>query len=506
MLGDSTLLEFLAGRREAANHRPWPRFILDEQGWLDLIDQLSVRRWRLLGLWADVAEVHCALEDTAGNAIAVASLFVSNASYPSLSRVRPGAIRLERTIKDIYGLTAEGLTDQRPWLDHGRWGRTAPLGSHSDPTPDAPYAYPFLRVEGESLHQIPVGPVHAGVIEPGHFRFTCQGETVVRLEERLGYTHKGVQSLMAGKTALEAAKIAARLSGDSTVAYSIAFARAVEAALDAPPPPRADWIRALFAELERFSNHLADFGAVCNDAAFAFMLAECMSLREQILNLNLECFGHRLLMDRVIPGGVTCDVTPEMADKIRALMAKLFIPLKKLVNIYDDSPSLQDRTVTTGRVDASLAHRFGAGGYVGRASSNGGDARKAPGYPPYDRLEFETPVRPEGDVNARLWVRILEVRASAKLIVQILDLMPEGPIAKPVPARFGEGMAIVESFRGDIFMWVRLSEVGRIVRCHPRDPSWFQWPLLEAAIEGNIVADFPLINKSFNCSYSGSDL
>jgi Ni,Fe-hydrogenase III large subunit len=500
------LLRTLESGRPVGGHRPWPRFALDERGWRSLIERLAVADWALLGLWAEASEVHAALMDGASGDIAVASLATQERRFPSLSSVRPGAVRLERSIQDLFGLSAEGLTDPRPWLDHGRWPARAPLAFSRGAPPDGPVVYPFLPVEGEGLHQIPVGPVHAGIIEPGHFRFTCAGETVVRLEARLGYAHKGVEAQMAGKTLAEAARVAGRISGDSTVAYAIAFARAAEAATSTETPARAHWLRALFAELERIANHILDIGAICNDAAFPFMLAQATVLREQILQANETCFGHRLLMDRVIPGGVAADVTREAGSILKGLVKELRKRVRRLGELYDDMPSLQDRTVGTGIIKAALAHRFGAGGFVGRAASRAVDVRKTPGYAPYEDLDFDIPVRPEGDVNARVWVRIDEIQASLSLIEQILERMPGGPLVKPIPTRGGEGMALVEGFRGDILLWLRLSEVGRVVRCHPRDPSWFQWPLLEAAIEGNIVADFPLCNKSFNCSYSGVDL
>jgi Ni,Fe-hydrogenase III large subunit len=506
MLGNMTLMEYLGGRHEVPGHRPWPRFLLDERGWRDMIHQLAVSDWVLLGLWADGTEVHAAFRDEDDAGIAVASLGCPERRFASLSEVRPAVIRFERAVRDLFGLTPLGLADMRPWLDHGRWPYAAPLAAVRGSAKQGPVDYRFLPSDGESLHQIPVGPVHAGIIEPGHFRFTCAGETVVRLEERLGYVHRGVESLMAGKTLAEASRLAGRISGDSTVAYAIAFARAVEAAADAEAPPRAHWLRALMAELERIANHIFDVGAICNDAAFSFMLAQCTVLREEILQANQACFGHRLLMDKVIPGGVCVDITRESASLVRHLVKDLRKRFRKLANLYDDMPSLQARTVGTGVLQSSLAHRFGVGGFVGRASSQAGDARKIPAYPPYDDLEFEVPVHPEGDVNARIWVRIEEVRASLGMIEQILDNMPGGPLHKPIPTRGGEGMALVEGFRGEILLWVRVSEVGRVVRCHARDPSWFQWPLLEAAIEGNIVADFPLCNKSFNCSYAGVDL
>jgi Ni,Fe-hydrogenase III large subunit len=212
------------------------------------------------------------------------------------------------------------------------------------------------------------------------------------------------------------------------------------------------------------------------------------------------------MMDRIVPGGVAVDLPADGRDAVLGLVREIAVAFPSLVRIYDEKASLQDRTVGTGRVDGGLVHRFGAGGPVGRASGRGLDARLGPGYAPYDELEFSVPVFTEGDVNARVWIRIREIEASLSLVQQILDKLPDGPVHVPVIPVAGQGMALVESFRGEIMTWVAIREDGIVTRCHPRDPSWFQWPLLEAAIEGNIVADFPLCNKSFNCSYSGHDL
>jgi Ni,Fe-hydrogenase III large subunit len=322
--------------------------------------------------------------------------------------------------------------------------------------------------------------------------------------------HKGVDRLMAGATVEQATKLAGRVSGDSTVAYAIAFARAVEAALGLTPPPRAVWLRALMAELERIANHLGDIGAICNDASFSLMHAHCGILREQVLRTSHLCFGHRLMMDRVVPGGVAADLTAEGIAALRKLLALIKRRFPELVDLYDSTASLQQRTVATGILTAGLVLQYGAGGFVGRASGRSFDARKVPGYAPYSSLTFETPVRQQGDVDARVWVRIEEVHQSVALIDQVLERLPSGALqAGPAEASArsgGEGLSLVEGFRGDVLAWVRLGNDGGIARCHLRDPSWFQWPLLEAAIEGNIVADFPLCNKSFNCSYSGHDL
>ena len=330
----------------------------------------------------------------------------------------------------------------------------------------------------------------------------------MRLEQRLGYVHKGTESLMTGATLDKGAKLAGRTSGDSTVAYALAFAQAVESALQIDVPPRAVWLRALMAELERLANHFGDIGAICNDASFSLAFAECGILRERTLRAAGGCFGHRLMMDRIVPGGVTDDLGEGGIEALRALLETVRTSFPGVVEIYDNTASLQDRTVTTGYLAPTLARAFGAGGYVGRASGRAFDARKAVAYAPYDELEFEAPVRDDGDVNARVWIRIREVEQSLKLIDQILERLPEGKLhtdrAKSGGAR--EGLALVEAFRGDVLVAVRIGEDGLIERCHMRDPSWFQWPLLEVAIEGNIVADFPLCNKSFNCSYSGHDL
>jgi Ni,Fe-hydrogenase III large subunit len=504
MPNDRALSILLARGDPVAAHRPWPRSRVSEAGWRAAVDHLAAGRLTLLGLFGEAQIVHMALLDEASGEVAVVSL-ACLARFPAVSARHPPAGRLERTIYDLFGLEADGALDERPWLDHGVWGVQSPLGAQPR-RPAAAEAYVFLPVEGESLHQIPVGPVHAGIIEPGHFRFTAGGETVVRLEERLGYVHKGIEGLLAGTDVARAARLAGRTSGDSTVAYALAFARAAEAALGIEAPPRAVWLRALMAELERIANHLGDIGAICNDAAFALMHAHCGVLRELVLRAGEVCFGHRLMMDRIVPGGVAVDLSADGSVELTSLVAGIRRRFPELIELYDNTASLQDRTVGTGRVAPELVRRFGAGGHVGRASGRAFDARRTPGYPPYGQLAFEVPVLSEGDVNARVWLRIREVEQSLGLIEQILEGLPDGDLRVAVQVVPGEGMALVEAFRGDVLAWLRLDGNGRIERCHLRDPSWFQWPLLEAAIEGNIVADFPLCNKSFNCSYSGHDL
>ncbi len=486
----------LAGCPRIDSHRPWPCAVVDAAAWEQTAALLAAGELTLLSLWGEAGRIRMAVLQDSEPKVIVLSLDCPDNRYPSVGRLHAPALRLERAAHDLFGLTPVALPDARPWLDHGRWADEPSL------------AYGFLPVEGESLHQIPVGPVHAGIIEPGHFRFTCDGETVVRLEQRLGYVHKGIDALLAGATLPSALRIAGRTSGDSTVAYAYAVCRAIEVALGIAVPARGAALRGVMAELERIANHLGDFGGVCNDAAFGIMLAHCGVLREQVLRCAAACFGHRLMMDRIVPGGVAVDLGPEGTTALNQLLSTLRARLPSLVALYDETASLQDRTVGTGIVCPALARRFGAGGHVGRASGRDFDARRDLAYAPYDALRFEVPVRLEGDVNARVWIRISEIEQSLSILDQLLQTMPHGPVRGPVdevPSEPCEGMAVVEAFRGDVMAWLRVTG-DRIARCHLRDASWFQWPLLEAAIEGNIVADFPLCNKSFNCSYSGHDL
>ncbi|GAB0113218.1 hydrogenase large subunit [Acidisoma sp. C75] len=470
-----------------------------QAAWEEAARALGAGQGSLVALWGEADRVHMVLlgegrqagPGAEGAALRHLTLPCPQRRYPAVSRHHSPALRLERAIADLHGLTPDGLPDPRPWLDHGR-------------------PYDFLPVEGEHLHVVPVGPVHAGIIEPGHFRFTLCGETVVRLEARLGYAHRGVEALFHGASLAQGARLAGRISGDSTVGYAIAFAQAAEAALGQPAPPRALFLRGLMAEWERIANHLGDIGAICNDAAFPIMLAHCATLRERMLRAAEGAFGHRLMMDAVIPGGVSHDPDAAALAGLLATARECEARFRPLVALYEKTASLLDRTIGTGILTPALAAGFGAGGYVGRASGRSFDARRDRPYPPYDRLSFTVPVLQQGDVHARLWLRVLEIAQSFRLIEQIAAHLPEGPAHRPLPempgAGEGEGSALVEGFRGDIFLWLRLGRDGRIARCHARDPSWFQWPLLESAILGNILADFPLCNKSFNCSYAGVDL
>lgn len=502
------LLEDIIGKsKPVAAHQGARRYNVSTRVWQHLVEKLGTEI-DLMGLWADHAQVHMALREHENGDFLIVSHKISGNSFPSVAASHPPAFLPERIVRDMYGVAGDNLPDQRRWLDHGNWPVSQPLARKSEARVD-PVDYQFHGAEGEGLHQIPVGPVHAGIIEPGHFRFFCAGETVVRLEARLGYTHKGVEKLLEGKMPADAARICARISGDSTVAYSIAFARAVEAAVGVEIPKRAHWLRALMGELERLANHFGDIGAICNDAAFALMHAHCGILREDVLRACKTCFGHRLMMDCVVPGGVAGDLDDQGVAILEKLIASLRQRFQPLVDLYDNTPSLLDRTRRTGVLEPDLAGRFAAGGFVGRGSGRNFDSRRDLSYEPYGFLAFNVPTHQNGDVDARVRARIEEAGQSLFLCERIIEGMPNGSTKSDVENKTGkpvEGVAVVEGFRGDILVWVRLDDKGKISRCYPRDPSLFQWPLLEAVIENNIVADFPLCNKSFNCSYSGSDL
>jgi hypothetical protein len=317
----------------AAPPRPWPRLVITAEQWRMAASELADGRWTLLALWGEPSVVHMAILEDGSNRVAILSLPCSQQGFPSIGRLHPPAIRLERAIQDLVGLAAQDTPDPRPWLDHGRWKIQHPLANKPARSQSQP-GYNFLPVEGPNLHQIAVGPVHAGIIEPGHFRFTASGETVSRLEERLGYVHRGIERLMVGSTIEQAARLAGRVSGDSTAAYALAFAMAVEAATGSEVSLRVHSVRAVMAELERIANHLGDFGAICNDAAFAMMLAHLGALRERVLRASMAAFGHRLMMDAIVPGGLIRDISSEDVRELLNLLNSIQSDFPKLVELY----------------------------------------------------------------------------------------------------------------------------------------------------------------------------
>ncbi len=409
-------------------------------------------------------------------------------AYPGLEETFPAASRMQRATFDLSGVRSTD-PDRRPWLKGGS-------------------QYDFVRVEGEGVHEIAVGPVHAGTIEPGHFRFSVVGEKVLRLEERLGYVHKGIEQRFTELPILDGHRLAARISGDSAVAFSWAYCQALEGIAACAIPRRALWLRALFLELERIANHLGDLGALGNDAGFAFGLAQFSRLKEQLLRAVEAALGQRYLLDAVVPGGTRVDVTAQAARGLAESIGLIARESELLRGIYEDHSGVRDRFTGTGRLDPELASRLGVLGLAARASGQRLDARVDLPCRPYDELPPVKIVRSEGDVAARVAVRFEETQESCRLARQVLLALPDGPhaVAVQYPAAGAFGVGLIEGWRGPAFVALEAGASGAVHRCHPHDPSWQCWPAIEHAIIGNIVPDFPLINKSFNLSYSGVDL
>ena len=434
----------------------------------------------------------------------------ANPQYASLAGLFPAASRMQRAVYDLLGL-ATTEPDTRGWLRHGGWPETVfPLRRDVDGDREYPLTsqpYPFVEVEGDGVHEIAVGPVHAGIIEPGHFRFSVVGEKVLRLEQRLGYTHKGVARLFAKMQLADGHRLAARLSGDSAVAFSWAWCAALESIAGSACPPRAAALRALALEHERLANHLGDLGALGNDAGFAFGLTQFSRLKEDLLRTNGRLFGARYLMDFVLPGGVARDLPIEAADLLFEEYSKLEEIVADLRSVYDEHAGIQDRFRETGRLDHEHAQRLGALGLAARASGVACDLRVDHPWPPYDKLQTRLAIQTAGDVAARVQVRFDEFFESIRLCRALLEDMPAGPVQSVLPdvKPHRMGIGVIEGWRGPIAMVLETGPEGTIRRCHAHDPSWQNWPLLEHAIIGNLVPDFPLINKSFNLSYSGQD-
>jgi len=438
-----------------------------------------------------------------------------HAELPSQACVYPAASRSERYTQDMFGIHFTQHPDNRPWIRHQAWNKHQhplrkdfPLQGQPEKVTPADTGYQFLKARGSGVYEIPVGPVHAGIIEPGHFRFQAVGETVLNLEERLGYVHKGIEKIAEGRSPDELVKLAGRISGDSTVAHSWAACRAMEQAAEITIPPRAAYIRGILCERERIANHLGDIGAICNDVGFAFAQMQFSRLREQWLRCQYEIFGHRLLMDCVVPGGVKTDLFAEQCAVMLQELSSLRTELDEIIPAVDLNSSLEDRLLTAGYLSEETAAVFGTVGYVGRASGQDFDVRRDAAYAPYDQLKFKVALENQGDVASRVWIRVKEVFVSLKLLSQMLKQLPGGDINTPwkKPERNKEGLAMIEGWRGEIISYVRFADDNTISRFYARDPSAVNWPALEKIVLNNIVPDFPVCNKSVNGSYSGHDL
>ncbi len=471
---------------------------------------------RFSAFWVDLVDekflVHCFVE-IAAEQLLLRTRCESNEELQSIASIYPSADRPERHARDLYGICLVNAPDERRWVRHQAWGsHEFPLRGGDMAVPTRPTIaddrYPFVCAQGSGVVEIPVGPVHAGIIEPGHFRFQAVGETVLNLEQHLGYTHKGIERLAIGRDADGLARLAGRVSGDSTVAHTWAACQALERAQKIEVPERALWLRALMAERERVANHMGDIGGICNDVGFAFAQSQLTRLKELWLRENHQVFGHRLLMDRIVPGGVSVDVEKESVPAMLDAAKHLATEFQGLIDCFETSESLEDRLMTTGRLSKEQAEMLGAIGYVGKASGQDYDVRRDSPYAPYDQLDVEVPVYHAGDVAARAKVRADEVVISLRMIERIIERLPEGPIRSSAEFIGGPsvGLGIIEGWRGEIVSFVRLDAAGKIARFYPRDPSWLIWPALELLLQDNIVPDFPVCNKSVNGSYSGQDL
>ena len=507
-------------------HSPLPMFhgSVDREQWAAAARSIGQARGRLLALWgsdrgegADGAMVVCAAYVIERGLLWLELPLTTPATgYPDLASGFPCAERMQRALADMHGVQAQNPLDVRPWLDHGLWPRDfRPLAYAARESAalaiTSPAPYPFVRVEGDGVHEIAVGPVHAGIIEPGHFRFSVVGEKVLRLEERLGYVHKGIERRFTELSPHDAFRLAGRVSGDSTVAYAWAYCMALESAAGVTIPLRAAWLRALLLERERVANHLGDLGALGNDAGLAVGLAQFSRLREDWQRLSRMLFGHRLLMDCVLPGGVAVDIDAAAVQQIAAQCDAIETEVRAMHSLYDEHAGLQDRLIGTGRVTPELAAQLGLSGLAGRASGQALDQRSQFPSVPYDAMDVRIATHHNGDVAARVSLRFDEVLESLRLIRCIVNELPAGAIHVDIdlPQRATFGAGWVEGWRGEILVALELvpHDGGvRIRRCHCHDPSWQNWPVIEHAMIGNIVPDFPLINKSFNLSYSGHDL
>ncbi len=429
--------------------------------------------------------------------------------FQSLTNKIPAAGWYEREIQDMFGLQPVGHPDPRRLVMFEDWPQGCyPLRKDFDIKSKPPRVegqYEYRRMEGDGVCEIPVGPVHAGIIEPGHFRFSVAGEPILNLEIRHFYTHKGVEKLFENMDIDNAVFLAERVSGDTSVAHSVAFCQALERSADVEIPPRAKYIRTILLELERLYNHTGDIAGIATDSGYSVGAAYGNQLKEDVLKLNEEITGSRLLRGMVTIGGIRRDI----GDKVDVMLPGLtsfrhhFMELKELIL---NKPSVVNRMETTGYISTEIARSLHLVGPVVRATGIDRDIRRNHPYAAYPKLDFKVHVYEEGDVLARTSVRADEVIESLDIIEQALHSLPEGEIKthiSDIPP--GCGLGYAEAPRGEVMYWV-MTRNGRIERCKVRDPSFCNWLAIEYAVLDNIVPDFPLINKSLSLSYSGNDL
>jgi Ni,Fe-hydrogenase III large subunit/Ni,Fe-hydrogenase III component G len=432
-------------------------------------------------------------------------------TFPSIVPEIPAANWHEREVKDMFGLVPVGHPDLRPLVVHEDWPE-----QHYPLRKDYPISlrparvegdYPFQTVEGDGIYEIPVGPVHAGIIEPGHFRFSALGETIVNLEIRHFWTHKGTEKLFEQRSLTRAVAVAERVSGDATVAHALAYCQAVERLAGIRTTKRAELLRVIFAELERLYFHIGDIGGITLDVGFGFGAAQASRLKEKIMRLNELLTGNRLLRAANIVGGVAVDPDEARLRRIISEVEMVGAEVRELAEIIIDTPSVIDRLDTTGILTNKIARDLGVVGVVARAAGVDEDCRRDHPYAAYRDLNFTVPNYKYGDVMARMRVRIDEIEQSCRIISQAIEKMPKEPVKVDLPEFLPHRAALgyAESGRGMVLYWVMSADKGKVGRCKIISPSFINWPAIQYAVLGNIVPDFPLINKSFNLSYSGCD-
>jgi Ni,Fe-hydrogenase III large subunit/Ni,Fe-hydrogenase III component G len=440
-------------------------------------------------------------------------LAASDRFFPSLTPSVHSAQWYEREIRDLFGLIPQGHPDLRRLVRHEHW----PKGTHplkrDFPWDKAlgrqPGQYRFRHIEGDGVFEVPVGPIHAGIIEPGHFRFSVAGEPIMQMEVRHFWKHRGIEKLFEQQSLVAAVPLAERISGDTTIGHALAYCQAVETLTRRDVPRRARFIRSLLLELERLSNHLGDVGTICNDTAYALAHAHCSRMKERVMQLNDRLTGSRFLRGMLCVGGVTADVAMTSIKEAVEEVTRIEQDFTELEAIIFANASLTDRLETTGVLTERIAWDHGVVGVVGRASGLDQDVRRDRPFAAYDELSVRVPWYRYGDVRARMRVRMDECHDSIRLIHDIYHKIPLGPLVGTpgqVPATGEWAISAVEGWRGEIVYFVMAGDQGRIHRCKVRDPSFVNWPAIQWAVVGNIIPDFPLINKSFNLSYAGNDL
>ncbi|MFA4991634.1 MAG: NADH-quinone oxidoreductase subunit C [Candidatus Omnitrophota bacterium] len=430
-------------------------------------------------------------------------------SFDSLAKTAHSASLFEREVREMFGIEPMGNPDTRRLNLHDEvW----PLNSYplrkdfKEARGGVAGEYKFGRVDGEGVFEVPVGPVHAGIIGPGHFRFSAAGEPIINLELRLGFTHRGVEKLFEGKGYLDAIRLSERVSGDSSFAHSLAFTHASEKIAGVSIPARAMYLRGLFLELERMYNHANDIGGMAIDVGFSFPAAYASIIKEAILQLNERLAGNRYLKDVNAVGGVLVDMDEAKRQALLYSLKGIKRDFRELVKMLYSSVSFMDRVDTTGVLRRKTAEDLGVVGLVGRASGIAVDLRRHyPGI--YGESGFKMAAQESGDVLARLRVRIFEFQESCRLIEEFTGRLIKGDRVRVSPgSKAGSALGYVEGWRGPVLYWLKTDSAGLIERCKIVDPSFHNWQALSYAVLGNIIPDFPLCNKSFDLSYSGNDL